>query len=456
MSLAFQSLVATARSIEQKEISPVELTETLLARIEELNGYYNAYACVDRDGAIAAARAAEEEIARGAYKGPLHGIPIGVKDIFATDNLPSRCGSVITQELLPQKDAPVVRNLRDAGAVILGKLTMTEFALSGYHPDLRPPQNPWGQDRWAGVSSSGSGVAVAAGLAFGALGTDTGGSIRYPSAANGVVGIKPTYGRLSSDGVFPLAKSLDHPGPFARRVEDAALLFNSMGGMAGADALGVEGAQKGMRIGVDRAFIEGHSDPEVAAAVLAALDVLADSGCEIVDVDFSVFLDLAALWGGTTAAEAGEAHKQLWADHKSEYGPVFADLLEAGFALTDEQIGGLHDARKRLVARVDALVASVDALACPSAPFPAMKLADFPPQAISPPELVSEFVAFTAPFNFSGHPTISAPCGFSTEGLPLSLQLVGQRNHEQTLVGLMAAYEAATDWKERRPPAPPR
>lgn len=454
-TFVWTSITEASKALANKSISSIELTQTLLKRIEAQDDYYGAYVYVDREGALKAARQADDQIAAGEDKGPLHGIPVAIKDIFGVQGMPTRCGSVIEEQFVPDTDAVVVRNLRAAGAVILGKVATTEFALSGYHPTNTPPQNPWGHDRWAGVSSSGSGVATAAGLAFGALGTDTGGSVRYPAAANGVVGLKPTHGSLSVDGVFPLAPSLDHVGTFARCVADAALLYEAARGTV-SPSFDAEASPAGsMRIGVNQEFVDAHADPEVAGAVRKAVEFLASQGHKLVDVDLSVFSEIAPLWGGTTAFEAAQAHKDLFPEHADSYGPVFRDLLEQGVQISEEDIGQLKAVRAISVAKIDALMSNVDVLAIPSAPLPAMALEEFPPQAVLPPETVAEFVTFTAPLNFSGHPTLSAPCGFSKEGLPLSLQLVGQRQAESTLLQLMASYERATDWHLRRPPAPP-
>tara|TARA_R110002110_G_scaffold415730_2_gene654522 strand:+ start:2105 stop:3481 length:1377 start_codon:yes stop_codon:yes gene_type:complete len=450
--LLFHSLTEVADLLAEGALSSVELTGALLDRIEATDDYYGAYVRVDRDGALAAAKEADTKRAKGYALGPLHGVPLAVKDIFGVKGLPTRCGSVMDEAFLPDEDAAAVAALRAAGAIILGKATTTEFALSGYHPDLRPPQNPWGHERWAGVSSSGSGVATAAGLAFGAVGTDTGGSVRYPAAANGVVGFKPTYGILNATGVFPLAPSLDHIGTFGRRVLDAALLFDVIHGTS-------NGPQytrpSPLRIGTDVEFINAHAHPEVAAAVGDALKVLEAQGHVIVPVDFSPFTPLAELWGPVTAMEAAEVHKPYFPARAGLYGPVFHDLLEAGNQLTSELKDEINQNRAQATDSLMQLFDGVDALACPSAPQAAMPLAEFPPQAILPPETVAEFVTFTAPFNFAGTPTISAPCGFSSEDLPISLQLVGKRGEDHKIISAMYRFEQATDWHKRIPPAQP-
>lgn len=431
------------------QVTSRELTQAALDRISTYDNYYGAFVAIDAQAALSQADQADDLRKDGKAVGVLLGIPIAIKDIIGTKNMASRCGSVIDEQLLPLEDAKVVTNLRAAGAIILGKVATTEFALSGYHPDYTPPQNPWGHDLWAGVSSSGSGVSTATGMAFGALGSDTGGSVRFPAAVNGVVGLKPTFGRLSLEGVFPLAPSLDHIGVFARSVEDAAIMFN--GAFGRDEILHDQYIFQPVRIGVDNTFIEAHAHPEVAQAICEAVKKLEELGHEIVPVDMSFFADLAALWGATTALEAQEKHGNLFAVHAADYGPVFADLLRQGQAITQDVADSLIAAREAGTAQMKALLSEVELLALPSAPLPAMPLSEFPPQAILPAENVVEFVTFVAAMNFSGHPTISAPCGFSSEGLPLSLQLVGQMEGEKSIIDVMAAYEAATQWHQRRP-----
>ncbi len=454
-TLTLRPLSDVARLIASKDLSPVALTEAVLSAIRQKDEYLNAYVVVDHEGARKAASEAEGEILKGQYRGPLHGIPIAVKDIFGTRGLPTRCGSIIDEVLVPDQDADVVKSLRRAGAVIVGKTVTTEFALSGYHPENQPPQNPWGENRWAGVSSSGSAVATSAGLAFGALGTDTGGSIRFPAAVNGIVGLKPTYDRLSTAGVFPLAPSLDHVGVFGRRVLDVMLLFSTLAGLSPIDPNQRISKPPRLRIGVDLSFIKVRVDPEVATAFAWAVAVLEEQGHQIVELDFSQFSDFAVLWGPVTALEAVRVHQNLFTRHSDQYGPVFRNLLEQGFRLTADQAEELRIARRVGVERLLNMFQHADVLACPSAPFPAMSLSDFPPHTPLPDEAAAEFVTFTAPFNFAGLPSMSAPCGFSSDGLPLGLQLIGKHGQEETLLQLMNAYEEATDWHQYSPPAGP-
>ncbi len=461
--LHYQSLSEVALQIENRSLSPVELTEALLSRIAKIDPKLSAYATVTAELALDQARQAEQEISAGRYLGPLHGVPIAVKDLFATDSVATMCGSKINQQWIPDYDAQVVGRLKTAGSVLLGKLNMTEFALSGYHPEMPVPVNPWAADRWSGVSSSGSAVATAAGLAFGTLGSDTGGSIRFPCAVNGVVGIKPTFGTVSTQGAFPLAQTLDHIGPITRTVRDAAVLLEAIAGFDPGDPFSIKTSDTayaadidkgiaGLVIGVDEAYCSENVHPEVSSAVLETLSVFKDAGARIVAVNLTEVLDVCPFWAAVVAADAMMAHAQWFPERADEYGPVFRGALEAA-----TQIGATDYAYSRVVgarttAVLNAALEDVNVLLCPSAPLPAMPLEDFPPQLVLPPEAVAGFVGFSAPTNFSGHPTISVPCGFTGDKLPLSLQLIGAHGDEKTLIRTAHAYEGATQWHHISPP----
>lgn len=460
----FKPLASIAREIQSRSISPIELTDQLIDRVTALNPTFHAYSLIAAESAREQAKAAELEIVSGNYKGPLHGVPIALKDLFDTAGQTTTCGSVIKSDWTPDVDATVVTRLKQAGAVILGKLNMTEFALSGYHPDLPVAVNPWGHDRWAGVSSSGPAVASALGLAFGTLGSDTGGSIRFPSAVNGVVGIKPTFGTVSKHGAFPLSYTLDHVGPITRRVEDAALMLQAIAGFDPNDSFSrrapvqdytaeLNNGVKGLRIGIDETYCSADAHPEVTAAVLEAGRVLEGLGAEIVPVDIMGVLAVCPFWAAVVAAEAAIAHAEFFPERADEYGPVMRGALEAAPHITagDYAQSRLAAAQSRAV--FDAAFEIVDVLLCPGAPLPAMPLEEFPPTLVLPPEAVASFVGFTAPTNFSGHPTISVPCGRSSEGLPLGMQLIGRHDAEPTLIGAAHAYEQSTEWHTLTPPS---
>jgi len=332
-NLAIQPISQLARAIKAGELSPVELTECMLARVKALNPTLKAFNTVTAEQALTQARAAEQEINSGNYRGPLHGIPVGLKDLLQTKGTRTTVSSKILKDWVPDSNATVVDKLEAAGAISLGKLNMTEFALSGYHPDLEVPVNPWNPDHWPGVSSSGSGVATAARLCCATIGTDTGGSIRLPSAANGVVGIKPTYGRVSRHNAFPLSESLDHIGPLAGSVEDAALVLNAIAGYDIEDptslniatedfTAGIGREIKGLRIGIDANY-NAQVDPEVGNALQAVATLLAGLGAQIIEVDVTGIEEGADYWYTLTGVEAAHHHSAFYPQRASEYGPVF-------------------------------------------------------------------------------------------------------------------------------------
>ncbi len=450
------SIAHLASAIEKKELSPVELTNNMLSRIEKLNPTLHAYNTVTAEQAKIQAAAAETEIAQGNYRGPLHGIPVGLKDLLYTDGVKTTVSSTILRNWVPNTNATVVDKLAAAGAVFLGKTNMTEFALSGYHSELDVPVNPWNANHWSGVSSSGSGVATAAHLCCAAIGTDTGGSIRYPSAVNGVVGIKPTYGRVSRHNVFPLSESLDHVGPMASSVEDAAIVLNAIAGFDIQDptsidlpvpdyTAGIGREVKGLRIGIDATY-NAQVDPEVASALQRVATALSGLGAEIIDVNVSGIEEGADHWYTLVAVEATIHHAAFYPERANEYGPVFRSLLEHGVSCSGAEVSRAYTARARVKQILSRTFADVDILLCPSCAGPSPSLEEFPPQLLVPAEAVSSIVLYQAPFNFSGSPTISVPMGFSASGLPLSLQLVGRHCEEALLIQVAHAYEQANTW----------
>ncbi|HVP30307.1 MAG TPA: amidase [Myxococcota bacterium] len=460
--LCFASLTETAERLRRRELSPLELTRAQLARIHARNADLNAYLVVLEESALAEARAAEEEIAAGRWRGRLHGVPIGVKDLCDVAGVPTTCASRVLDPRPAPRDAGVVRRLREAGAVIVGKLHQTEFALSGYHPDLPVPVNPWDPTRFPGVSSSGSGVATAAGLAFGTLGTDTGGSIRFPSAACGVVGLKPTRGRVSRAGVFPLGASLDHVGPIARSVADAAALLDAIAGPDPDDptalrgpspdcVAALEGGARGVRIGVDEAYATEDVESAVAEAFRADVKRLEAAGATLVPVRMPSVAPLLADWAVICAAEAVAHHRGLFPERAASYGPTFRSFLEFGSRLPGAEVARAWIAREEWNARFAALLESIDALACPSMPALPLPVAALSPHAPFSPD-VAPILRFTGPFNFSGSPTLSVPSGLTPEGLPLSLQLVGRHGGEATLCRVGRAFEAMDARPRPRPP----
>lgn len=459
--LAYMSLLEVASLLEKRELSPVELTHHLLKRIERSDTHLHSYRTVLADRALAQARRAEEEIARGGYRGILHGVPIAVKDLVYTAGIPTLCGSTLMEDRLPGYDATVVRRLEAAGAVLLGKLHMTEFALRWHHPVWPAPANPWGADRWSGVSSSGSGVATAAGLCYGSLGTDTGGSIRFPAACNGVVGLKPTYGRVSRYGVFPLAKSLDNIGPLARRVGDAAALLGIIAGhdpddptsshWSVPDYVSLLGQDvRGLRIGVDERFMRDGVHPEVSDAVLQAVKHLTELGLQPIEVvvppiEPKLMIDT---WSTLCAGDAADAHRATWPARADEYGP-FRQWLEFADTQTAADYAAAHATRLEYAGKIAGLFEEIDLLACPAMPFAAPPIGD---DALPLPDANVVRPRFTYPFNFSNSPTLTLPCGFTSDDLPIALQLVGAHFSEATLLRAGHAFEQSTEWHRRVPP----
>jgi amidase len=456
---AFASASELGAAYRRGELSPVEATRAQLARIEALEPRLHAYFTVLSDAATADALAAERELGRGEDRGPLHGIPIAVKDLCDTKGVRTTRGMRVYSDHVPERDAAVVERLRAAGAVLLGKLAMTEGALIEHHPDVAAPLNPWDESRWTGVSSSGSGVAVAAGLCTAALGSDTGGSIRFPSACCGVVGIKPTYGRVPLSGVFPLATSLDHVGPMARSVADAAALLGVLAGHDSGDPgslrapvpdytaeLG-EGVS-GLRIGYDAAYASEQTDGEVSEAVRTALDVLAGLGARIVEIQMPPVAELARSWMPVCAVEAALAHEATFPSRADDYGPALRRLLEGAASIPALELARADALRREFRGRLRDRFCDVDLIACPSMAMAAPPLELM--KAVGDGD-TSPFMKFTAPFDFSGSPTLSLPCGFSGEGLPLSLQLVARHLEEALLCRAGHAYERATDWHSAHP-----
>jgi amidase len=417
---------------------------------------------------MADAEAAARDIAAGKYRGALHGVPVGVKDLCYTKGVRTMGGTAALKDFVPAYDATVVTRLRAAGAVILGKLNLSEGATAGYNPAMDVPLNPWNHDRWPGMSSSGSGVAAAAGLCFAAVGTDTGGSIRNPASANGVVGLKPTYGRVSRYGVIAMSASLDHVGPLAREVADAAALFDAMAGRDMRDPTSLDeppanmGAAlgqgiKGLRIGIDRTYALTGTDKGQAAALEAALQVLSGLGAQLVDVKMPDLSAVPPIWSTICSAEIVEAHRADYPARADRMGPYFRAFLEKGAAVTPEQLAAAREKRAAFTAQFSAVLESVDAMAGPAGGDPAWPIT----HALQVGPLAAYHAAwskaaprsaeFTMPMDLAGVPAICLPCGFSADGLPYSIQFTGRRLSEAMLIRVAHAYEQATGWHRRHP-----
>jgi amidase len=450
--LVYADLGDVCARIKSGELSSVQVTETMLERIAALNDQLHAYVMVLAASALAAAEGLDQQRNEGAPLGPLHGVPIALKDLLYTKGLATASGTRVMQDFIPDVDATVVTRLREAGAVLIGKTQLTEGAFGVHHPELEAPRNPWNEEHWPGVSSSGSGVAVAAGLAYGALGSDTGGSIRFPSAACGLVGIKPTYGRVSRFGAFPLAESLDHIGPMTRSVADAARMLQAI---AGADPLDPttlaepvpnyaqipEQPLKGLRIGADWSYIETGVDAEVVGALREALKIFTDAGAQVIEIKMpESHRQLVHEWGLTTGVECARAHADYYPARKSEYGPVLGSLIDLGLSVTEESYQALETVRGQFRSEFDAVIAGVDVMICPNMPALPPPMAEMLDPSLQDPQR-ADFLTFTAPFDYSGHPTLTLPVGLSASGLPQSIQLVAGRLQESTLIAAGSGFE---------------
>ncbi|GIX47548.1 MAG: amidase [Candidatus Tectimicrobiota bacterium] len=464
--LCFQSLSQLSARLAAGDLSPVALTQAYLERIARLDAHLNSYITVTAELALQQAREAEAQLRRYGPRSPLHGIPLALKDLIATRDIPTTGGARVLEHVLPDHDAAVVERLRAAGAVLLGKLNLNEFATLVPSARYGPVRNPWHPEHSPGGSSSGSGAAVAAGLCAAALGTDTGGSIRLPAALCGIVGLKPTYGRVSLFGVIPLAWSLDHVGPMARSVRDVALLLQVLAGPDARDlacseapvpsyTAGLHGDLAGLRLGVPKAFFADFTDAEVRRAFDAAVGVLQEAGAQVEEVALP---DLSEAWAIAQViinAEAYVWHAPSLQRQAADYGPQVRAFLERGRDILATDYVRAQQARARLRRDVLAACAHVDALLTPGALVPAPPLeARTVRLAGREVRLLPALVSATCPFNLTGQPALTLPCGFSATGLPLALQIVGKPFAEATVLRIGDAYEARSDWHRRRPPLP--
>lgn len=447
-----------AQRIRRKEVSPVEITRACLDRIEKANPALNAFITVMAESALAEALAAEAEVLRGGWRGPLHGIPVALKDLIDVAGVRTTAASAVHKDRIANQDAEVVRRLRQAGAVIVGKNNLHEFAYGGsslvsYFGDVH---NPWDVARIAGGSSGGSAAAVAGGLVYATIGTDTAGSIREPAALCGCVGIKPTYGRVSSRGVIPLSWSLDHVGPFAATVGDAAIVLQAIAGYDSADFTtsnvpiadyvgALREDAKPLRAGVPREYFFDDLDPEVASAMEHALRGIKGLVAELKDVQLNVPTDRTV-----QAAEAYGYHAENAARTPELYQPETLRRVRSGEAVTAAEYIQRRrelDEARRSIADV---FAEVDLLVTPSTPTAAPTIAELKanPEALRPAEL--KLLRNTRPFNVWGLPAISVPCGFTKNGLPIGLQIAGPHWREDLVLRLAHAYEQATMWHKRQ------
>ncbi len=449
-----------ARAFAARTLSPVELMAALLERIDRLDPKINAFIRLDRGPALEAARSAEAEIAAGRIRGPLHGVPVGIKDIIDVAGLPTTCHSKILVDNVAKTDAVVVQKLRAAGAIVMGKLSTHEFAIGGPSFDLPfpPARNPWNRDHHPGGSSSGSGAGVAAGFFPLALGTDTGGSVRNPASACGIVGLKPTYGLVSRRGVFPLSFTLDHVGPLTRTVADNALLLDAIAGHDPADpgSAATEARYFGrfldrgvrdLRVGFVRHFHETDlpAHPEVTAALEDVARVLQAEGAEVRTVKLPSLGEFSGLNRVILCSEAWSIHAPWLRERPGDYGQLARRRLLPGAFIPAGDYVGAQRRRLEAVASVEEVFRDVDVLLCASSMDPASRIEDAAETARTYPRQAR------LPFNVTGHPALAMRSGFASNGLPMSVQFVGRYFDDATVFRVAAAYEKATAHNNTRP-----
>lgn len=447
--------------LESRKLSPVELIKTCIAKTEALDPTLTSYVKFTPEAALEAAKLAEAAIMSGKRVSPLQGIPIGLKDIYDTAGLATTGHSRLMQGRVPAEDATTVARLKQAGCVITGKLGTWEFAIGGpsfdlFHP---PARNPWNVECQTGGSSSGSGAAVAAGLVLGAMGTDTGGSIRSPSALCGISGIKPTYGLVSRKGILPLSQSLDHAGPMAWTTRDCAMMLQVLAGHDPADPASaqeeipdytamLDKSVRGLKVGVVRHFYEkDHVATEsVKAAVDGSLAIFRDLGCVVSEITLPPLIEFAAVNMVIMSCEAYSIHEKHLIETPELYGEICRDRIMLGSLLSGSDYVNAQKRRLELRAEVAAAMREVDVLVTAASPFPAQKLTDVPKW------LMYDKPSITAPFNVTGLPALATCAGFDGAGMPLAIQIVGKPFADALVLSLGDAYETATNWRSQRPP----
>lgn len=460
--LAFTGMVELGKSIARRKLSSLEVTQAMLERIERLDPRLKSYVAVLEGAALKDARRADKEIRQGRTRGPLHGVPVAVKDLCDMTGVATTAGLPMFRKAIAQRDATVVTNLRAAGAVILGKLQLTEGALALHHPDIPPPINPWAASRWSGASSSGTGVAVAAGLAYGGLGSDTGGSIRFPAFCNGVVGLKPTWGRVSRYGVFPLSETLDHIGPLTRSVEDAAAMLAAIAGADANDPTSVPGdvpdylaamsrGVKGVRIGIDRSYAFKGVDPAIKKSIEHALHASKAAGAKVVRFEMPSTAAALAAWTPLCASEAALAHSATYPRRKRGYSETYGGFLAAGREFNALDYAQAEIARREFRGRMNTIFESIDLMIKPVCAKLNPTVKSFIRMCEKEGGL-DDLIYYTAPDDMSGQPTITLPAGLDKNGSPLSFQIVGRHFEEALLFRAGKVWQSASDWRGVRPP----
>ena len=458
------TIAEVAPLLENRKISPIELLDATLARIAKMNPRLNAFWTLTEEQARKQARAAEAEIAAGKYRGPLHGVPVALKDLYYTRGVRTTAGSIIMKDFVPDFDATVVEKLRDAGAVSLGKTALHEFAygVTNDNPHFGPTRNPWNTDRTPGGSSGGSGAAVACGMAFAGMGSDTGGSIRIPASFCGVAGLKPTFGRVSVHGIYPLGYTLDHAGPLARTAEDVAIVYDAIAGYDPKDnfccdvpvrEVRFKKRLNRMRIGVTKDYFSDHLHADVERAFGDALKVFESLGARIVPVELPDIFDLTEAGRITLLSEAYVLHKQHLEEHPDQLGKDVKMLIERGKEPTAADYVNAQLVRYKFRRRLEEMFHQVDVLVTPTTPLTAFPLGTTKVTLAGREEDArTAGTRLTRPFNATGHPVLAVPCGFDGEGLPIGMQIVGKFWDEAAVLQAGYAYEQVTEWHKKRPP----
>jgi len=462
--LAYKSIAELAPRIKAGEISPVDLVQLSLDRIARFEPSLNAFLEVWGNSAMTAAVKAEQEIAAGNYLGPLHGIPVGLKDLIDVEGTNTTGGSKVLAENLAESDATVVKKLKASGAILMGKLNLVEFAFgtTGLNPHTGDVKNPWDTTRVTAGSSSGSGAAVAAGMVVAALGSDTGGSIRMPASLCGIAGHKPTYGRVSRAGVLDLSWSMDHVGPMTRTTEDCALMMNVLAGHDSADPASsqepvsdftsnLNEGLEGLKIGVpSHYFFDDFVDAEIKALVYAALDLLSANGAEIVELTMPWVGKGRPINFGVILPEAVSIHEKMISEHADLYSPAVRSRIQSGLNVSAIDYVRAQRARQWFNHQVAEVMKQVDVLITPTVPIGTPTIAECTPSPGNP-GAGSELPMFTGVFDVTGQPSHSIPCGFSKIGMPIGMMITGHPFDESTILGVGHAYEQLTDWHQRPP-----
>lgn len=453
--------------LREKALSPVDLVDSVLERIEETDGKLNAYAFVAIDSALEAARHAEQEIMNGEWRSPLHGVPLALKDVYRTAGIPTEAESRLLKGYVPEQDSGVADRLKQSGAIIVGKTVTPEFAYFAYPREERRARNPWNLEFHPGGSSTGSGVSVAADSAMGAMGTDSGGSIRKPAAMNGIAGLKPSFGRVTKRGVLQLSATMDHCGPLCKTVEDIALIMSVVAGYDPDDVTSIDvpvpnltahlnRGVRGLRLGIERKhFLSEDVTPPVRSSVEAALATFETLGAVVVDVDIP---DLELAMTAASAlllVEASSYHRRWLTERPGEYAPGTRFMLQLGNLIPAASYLRALQIRRQFKATMQAVFErnQLAALLTPTLSNAAITLAErFPPPNEGEDRIPIKWNSHCMPFNLTGQPALSIPCGFTDDNIPIGLQIVGTPFDEPTVLRIGKAYESATAWHLKAPP----